>query len=78
MKIRFVPDWRHAWRWSSVRLCALFMGLASFLVNSPDVLFSIIAFMPVDMRIPLVLVVGGLILLLRITKFGEADDEQST
>ena len=45
---RLVPEWREAWKWSSVQFAGLIsMAVTAFAAN-PQLLLSIVNFMPAD------------------------------
>lgn len=43
-----VPEWRKAWKWSSVQFAALIGALVTAFASQPQLLLSIINYMPAD------------------------------
>lgn len=43
-----VPEWRRAWKWSSVQLAAIISAAVTAFAANPQLLLSIINFMPTD------------------------------
>ena len=43
-----VENWREAWRWASVRGAGAFAAVVGALAANPDLLLSVIAFMPTE------------------------------
>lgn len=43
-----VPEWRAAWKWSSVQLAALTGTLVSLVAAQPHILFTVLNYMPAD------------------------------
>lgn len=65
-----VPDWREAWRWSSVRLHAAVLGLVALYEIMPSLNPQIAALLPTHWRpwgYGIYAIIG---LLLRLTKVG--------
>ena len=48
--IKLIPDWREAWRWSSVRLAALGALASSLFAAFPDAMIHAWALMPTEWR----------------------------
>lgn len=44
----FVPEWRKAWRWSSVQFAALISTAITAFAANPQLLLSIINYLPTD------------------------------
>jgi hypothetical protein len=43
-----VPEWRKAWKWSSVQLAAVISAAVTAFASQPQLLLSIVNFMPAD------------------------------
>ena len=43
-----VPEWRKAWKWSSVQLAAAVSMAVTAFASNPQLLLSIVNFMPAD------------------------------
>ncbi len=43
-----VPEWRKAWKFSSVQLAALISAVVAAFASNPQLLLGIITFMPAD------------------------------
>lgn len=43
-----VPEWRKAWKWSSVQFAALIAAAVSAFASQPELLLSIVNYMPAD------------------------------
>ena len=48
--IKLIPDWKEAWKWSSVRLAALEALLSSLITAFPDAMIHAWALMPTEWR----------------------------
>lgn len=44
----FVPEWRKAWHWSSVQFAAVVGAIVTAFAAQPQLLLSIINYMPAD------------------------------
>ena len=57
-----VPEWRKAWKWSSVQLAALISAAVTMFTSQPQLLLSIIDYMPADpvQRALSALAIGGI------------------
>ncbi len=78
-----VPEWRRAWKWSSVQLAALISAVVTAFAAQPQLLLSIINYMPADPteRALAAIAIGGVAFfgptLLRLWKQGVKTDEQA-
>lgn len=43
-----VPEWRKAWKWSSVQFAALISAAVTAFAAQPHLLLSIVSYMPAD------------------------------
>ena len=81
MDKHLVPDWRDALGMASVRLAGVIAAVVTTLASQPDLLLSIIAFMPTDPLTRAFMAIGvGLIAFfgptgLRLWKQGGGDGE---
>jgi hypothetical protein len=57
-----VPEWRKAWKWSSVQLAALVSTAIGALAAQPQLMLSIVNYMPADpaQRALAAIAVGGI------------------
>lgn len=44
----FVPEWRRAWKWSSVQFAALIGAAVSAFAANPSLLFQMLNYLPAD------------------------------
>lgn len=76
-----VPEWRKAWKWSSVQLAALIGTAVTAFAANPQLLLSIVNFMPADptQRAFAAIAVGGVAFfgptLLRLWQQGGKTDD---
>jgi H+/Cl- antiporter ClcA len=79
-----VPEWRKAWKWSSVRLAALVSTAVAAFASQPQLLLSIVNYMPADptQRALAAIVVGAVAFfgptVLRLWKQGANNDAART
>ena len=75
-----VPEWRKAWKWSSVQLAALISAAVTAFAAQPQLLLSIVNYMPADpaQRAIAAIAIGGIAFfgptVLRLWKQGTSDD----
>ncbi len=75
-----VPEWRKAWKWSSVQLAALVSTAVAAFASQPQLLLSIINYMPADptQRALAAIAIGGIAFfgptVLRLWKQGASND----
>jgi hypothetical protein len=57
-----VPEWRRAWKWSSVQFAALISAAVTAFAAQPQLLLSIINYMPADpmQRALAAIAIGGI------------------
>lgn len=57
-----VPEWRRAWKWSSVQLAALVSAAVAAFASQPQLLLSIVNYMPADptQRAVAAIAIGGI------------------
>lgn len=57
-----VPEWRKAWKWSSVQLAAVFSAAIAAFASQPQLLLSIVNYMPADpaQRAAAAIAIGGI------------------
>jgi hypothetical protein len=48
--MKLIPNWRDAWRWSSVRLSAAATLVWAWLLANPDALWSFLNGLPPELR----------------------------
>lgn len=76
----FVPEWRKAWKWSSVQLAALISAAVTAFAAQPQLLLSIVNYMPADpaQRAIAAIAIGFIAFfgptVLRLWKQGKSDD----
>jgi hypothetical protein len=58
----FVPEWRKAWKWSSVQLAAIASAAIAAFASQPHLLLSIVNYMPADpvQRAAAAIAIGGI------------------
>ena len=76
-----VPEWRKAWKWSSVQLAAVASAAVGALAAQPQLMLSIVNYMPADptQRAMAAIGVGAIAFfgptILRLWKQGKADEQ---
>lgn len=76
----FIPQWRNAWRWWSIRVAALAGVVISYVLAAPETLVQVIHMLPADLRgwVPPILgpVITAAIVIIRLWKQkGPTDDK---
>jgi hypothetical protein len=74
LKLRLVAEWRHCWRWSSVRLAVVAGAVSGWAASDPQGFTNVMAILP-DWTRPLVgVVIAAAAISARITSKGSRDD----
>lgn len=64
MKLELVDNWKHAYKLASMQVLAVASALVGFIIANPTFLFSAIAFVPDEFRVPAAIAAALLVFVL--------------